>query len=358
MTLVVVIINNGKKCLKMRDKNLHETILVTGGAGFIGSHTLLSLIKDGHTPIIIDNLQNGNSITLDIIKKIVDIKPKFYEGDVRDRILLKKIFNENKIDVVIHFAGLKSVQDSVANPKLYYENNVIGTSILLDEMKGAGVSRFIFSSSATVYGEPNYLPIDEEHLRSATNPYGDTKLKIEDILISLSENYPKWSISILRYFNPIGAHNSGLIGEDPKSTPQNLMPFLTNVALGNIKELKIYGNDYPTPDGTGIRDYIHVMDLAEGHVAALSYNKANLGIKFFNLGTGEGTSVLELLETFEEVNKVKIPYSYVERRPGDVFSSYADVSKAKKLLNWEAKKSIRLMCEDSWRWQTNNPHGY
>jgi UDP-glucose 4-epimerase len=195
-------------------------------------------------------------------------------------------------------------------------------------------------------------------LRSATNPYGDTKLKIEDILISLSENYPKWSISILRYFNPIGAHNSGLIGEDPKSTPQNLMPFLTNVALGNIKELKIYGNDYPTPDGTGIRDYIHVMDLAEGHVAALSYNKANLGIKFFNLGTGEGTSVLELLETFEEVNKVKIPYSYVERRPGDVFSSYADVSKAKKLLNWEAKKSIRLMCEDSWRWQTNNPHGY
>ena len=342
----------------MRDKNSHETILVTGGAGFIGSHTLLSLIEDGYTPIIIDNLQNGNLIILDIVEKMVDIKPKFYEGDIRDKILLKKIFNENKIDAVIHFAGLKSVQDSVANPQLYYENNVIGTSILLDEMKEAGVRRFIFSSSATVYGEPNYLPIDEEHSRCVTNPYGDTKLKIEDILISLSENYPKWSISILRYFNPIGAHNSGLIGEDPKNKPQNLMPFLTNVALGNIKELKIYGNDYPTPDGTGIRDYIHVMDLAEGHLAALSHNKTNFGINFFNLGTGEGTSVLELLKMFEEVNKVKIPYSFVERRPGDVFSSFSDVNKAKKILNWEAKKNIKLMCEDSWRWQTKNPNGY
>ena len=336
----------------------NKNILVTGGAGFIGSHTLVTLIEKGYTPIVIDNLLNGNYIILDIVKTIINVKPKFYKGDIRDRDLLRKIFKENIIESVIHFAGLKSVEESVTNPERYYDNNVNGTLILLDAMDEGGVTKFIFSSSATVYGEPNYLPIDENHLRVATNPYGETKLKVEDILISLAKNKPKWSITILRYFNPIGAHDSGLIGEDATSKPQNLMPFLTNVALGNIDELKIYGNDYPTHDGTGIRDYIHVVDLADGHHAALKHNNKNKGINFFNLGTGKGTSVLELLKTFEDVNKVKIPYSFVERRPGDVFSSFADVSKAKNILNWESKKSIKQMCEDSWRWQTINPNGY
>ena len=336
----------------------NKNILVTGGAGFIGSHTLVTLIEKGYTPIVIDNLLNGNYIILDIVKTIINVKPKFYKGDIRDRDLLRKIFKENIIESVIHFAGLKSVEESVTNPERYYDNNVNGTLILLDAMDEGGVTKFIFSSSATVYGEPNYLPIDENHLRVATNPYGETKLKVEDILISLAKNKPKWSITILRYFNPIGAHDSGLIGEDTKSKPQNLMPFLTNVALGNIDELKIYGNDYPTHDGTGIRDYIHVVDLADGHHAALKHNNKNKGINFFNLGTGKGTSVLELLKTFEEVNKVKIPYSVVERRSGDVCSSFADVSKAKNILNWESKKSIKEMCEDSWRWQTINPNGY
>tara|TARA_B100000767_G_scaffold274804_1_gene309019 strand:- start:562 stop:1584 length:1023 start_codon:yes stop_codon:yes gene_type:complete len=336
----------------------NKNILVTGGVGYIGSHTLVTLIEKGYTPIVIDNLVNGNSIILDIVKTIINVKPKFYKGDIRDRALLRKIFKENIIDSVIHFAGLKSVEESVINPKQYYDNNINGTSILLHAMGESGVTKFIFSSSATVYGEPNYLPIDENHSRVATNPYGETKLKVEDILISLAKSEPKWSITILRYFNPIGAHDSGLIGEDATSKPQNLMPFLTNIALGNINELKIYGNDYPTHDGTGIRDYIHVVDLADGHHAALKHNNKNKGINCFNLGTGKGTSVLELLRTFEEVNKVKIPYSFTERRTGDVFSSFADVSKAKNILNWESKRNIKLMCEDSWRWQIKNPNGY
>ena len=336
----------------------NKNILVTGGVGYIGSHTLVTLIEKGYTPIVIDNLVNGNSIILDIVKTIINVKPKFYKGDIRDRALLRKIFKENIIDSVIHFAGLKSVEESVINPKQYYDNNINGTSILLHAMGESGVTKFIFSSSATVYGEPNYLPIDENHSRVATNPYGETKLKVEDILISLAKSEPKWSITILRYFNPIGAHDSGLIGEDASSKPQNLMPFLTNIALGNINELKIYGNDYPTHDGTGIRDYIHVVDLADGHHAALKHNNKNKGINCFNLGTGKGTSVLELLRTFEEVNKVKIPYSFTERRTGDVFSSFADVSKAKNILNWESKRNIKLMCEDSWRWQIKNPNGY
>jgi len=338
--------------------NINQIILVTGGVGFIGSHTVLSLIEHGYKPIIIDNLINGHSITLDRIKSITDVRPIFYEGDIRDKDLLSKIFNENKVNAVIHFAGLKSVQESVSDPNYYYENNVVGTTILLDEMKHADVKKIIFSSSATVYGEPNYLPIDEEHPRSFVNPYGETKLKIEDILISLSNHDPNWSIGILRYFNPIGAHRSGLIGEDPKGIPQNLMPFLTKVALGEIKELKIYGSDYPTPDGTGIRDFIHVMDLAEGHLSTLEHLNNNLGIEILNLGTGEGTSVLGLIKTFQDVNKVEIPFSFYERRPGDVFSSFAQVSKAKRILNWKTKRNLKLMCKDSWRWQNKNPNGY
>ena len=339
-------------------KNNNEIILLTGGTGFIGSHTSVALIENGYEIVVIDNLSNSNQIILDRVERITNIRPKFYKGDVRDEILLNKIFSENKIDAVIHFAGLKSVKESVNNPDSYHDNNVGGSSILLRCMNEAGISRFIFSSSATVYGEPDYLPIDEEHKRSAINPYGKTKLDIEDILISLAKKNPNWSIGILRYFNPIGAHDSGLIGEDPRGLPDNLMPFITNVALGNIDELKIYGNDYPTHDGTGIRDYIHVMDLAEGHLEALRHNKKSSGVHFFNLGTGKGTSVLDLIKAFEEVNKVKIPYSYEKRRSGDVFSSFADVSKAKKILNWKTKKNITLMCEDSWRWQTKNPKGY
>ena len=338
--------------------NISQIVLVTGGVGFIGSHTVLSLIENGYKPIIIDNLTNGHSITLDRIESITDVRPIFYEGDIRDKDLLSKIFNENKINAVIHFAGLKSVQESVSKPNYYYENNVVGTTILLDEMKHADVKKIIFSSSATVYGEPNYLPIDEEHPRKFINPYGETKLKIEDILISLSNNDPNWSIGILRYFNPIGAHRSGLIGEDPKGVPQNLMPFLTNVALGKIKELKIYGSDYPTPDGTGIRDFIHVMDLAEGHLSTLEHLNNNSGIEILNLGTGEGTSVLDLIKTFQDVNKVEIPFSFHDRRPGDVFSSFAQVSKAKSILNWKTKRNLKLMCKDSWRWQNKNPNGY
>jgi len=342
----------------MLNKFKSKIILVTGGAGFIGSHTIVSLIENGYEAIIIDNLSNSHELILNRIKKITNKFPKFYNGDVRDKVLLDKIFSENKIDAVIHFAGLKSVEESVKNPDYYHENNVGGTSILLSCMEDAGVNRLIFSSSATVYGDPDYLPIDEFHKTAAINPYGKTKLDIENILLSLVNKNPTWSISILRYFNPIGAHESGLIGEDPKGVPDNLMPFLTKVALGSINELKIYGNDYPTHDGTGIRDYIHVMDLAEGHLEALKHNKASSGAHFFNLGTGRGTSVLDLIRAFEEINKVKIPYSYEKRRSGDVFSSFADVSKAKKILNWETKKNIRLMCEDSWRWQTKNPKGY
>ena len=342
----------------MTTKGKNKIILVTGGTGYIGSHTAISLIEKGYETIIVDNLINSHEIILDRLKNITNILPKFYKGDIRDKIFLNKIFLENEINAVIHFAGLKSVEESLINPDYYYENNVLGTSVLLSCMKDAGVNRFIFSSSATVYGEPDYLPIDELHKRVAINPYGKTKLEIEDILLSLANKNPEWSISVLRYFNPIGAHESGLIGEDPKGVPDNLMPFLTNVALGNISKLKIYGNDYPTSDGTGIRDYIHVMDLADGHLKALDYCEGNLGIEFFNLGSGNGTSVLELLKIFEKVTRVKVPYSYVDRRPGDVFSSFADASKAKKILNWETKKNIKIMCEDSWRWQTNNPNGY
>jgi len=342
----------------MLTKSKNKIVLVTGGAGYIGSHTVVSLIESGYEVIIIDNLINSHEIILDRLKDITNTTPKFYKGDIRDKILLNKIFSENKINAVVHFAGLKSVQESVNNPDYYHENNVVGTSVLLSCMKDAGVNRFIFSSSATVYGEPDYLPIDELHKRAAINPYGKTKLEIENILSSLAKINPKWSISVLRYFNPIGAHESGLIGEDPKGVPDNLMPFLTNVALGNISKLKIYGKDYPTSDGTGIRDYIHVMDLAEGHLKAIKHNEGNMGIEFFNLGSGNGTSVLELLKTFEKVTRVKVPYTYVDRRPGDVFSSFADASKAKEILNWETKKNIKTMCEDSWRWQTNNPNGY
>ena len=340
----------------MYSKNSDEIILVTGAAGFIGSHTVVVLIENGYDIVIIDNLSNSHEIVLDRISSITNIRPKFYKGDVRDKALINKIFSENKIDAVIHFAGLKSIEESLSRPEYYHENNVEGASTLLSCMKSAGVNRFIFSSSATVYGEPNYLPIDEEHKRSTGNPYGRTKLEIEDILISLSKKNPEWSISILRYFNPIGAHSSGLIGENSKGFPDNLISFITNVALGNIDELKIYGNDYPTKDGTGIRDYIHVVDLAEGHLRALKHNEENLGTEIFNLGIGKGTSVLELLKIFEKVNKVKIPYAYHERRSGDVFSSIADVSKAKKILKWKAIKGIKNMCEDNWRWKNTNPN--
>jgi len=334
-------------------------ILVTGGAGFIGSHTVVELQNSGYDVVVLDNLSNSSEKSLDRVAKITGKEVPFYKADIRDREALEKIFSKEEIGAVIHFAGLKAVGESVAKPWEYYDNNITGTLTLVDVMRKHGCKNIIFSSSATVYGNPAFIPITEECPKGqCTNPYGWTKSMLEQILSDIQKADNEWNVILLRYFNPIGAHKSGTIGENPSGIPNNLMPFITQVAVGKRDHLNVFGNDYDTPDGTGVRDYIHVVDLAIGHVKALKKIEEKAGLKIYNLGTGHGYSVLDIVKNFEEANGVKIPYEIQARRPGDIATCYADASLAKKELGWEAKYGIREMCEDSWRWQKNNPEGY
>ncbi len=323
-------------------------ILVTGGTGFIGSHTVVELIEAGHDPIIVDNLSNSSPKVLDDIQTITGKKPLFYEADIRDKAALEKIFAENAIDAVIHFAGLKAVGESVQIPLEYYHNNITGTLILCDVMRNAGCKTIVFSSSATVYGMNNVSPFKEDMPTSCTNPYGWTKLMLEQILSDLAVSDPEWSVVLLRYFNPIGAHESGLIGENPSGIPNNLFPYIARVAAGILPCLSVFGNDYDTPDGTGVRDYIHVVDLAQGHLKALDYAIAHKGAEAVNLGTSRGTSVLELVSAFEKASGVKVAYKIAPRRAGDIGSCYANTEKAEKLLGWKAKYGIEDMCRHGW----------
>ena len=334
------------------------TVLVTGGAGYIGSHTVIELLKLGNEVVIVDNFYNSQPEVLKRIKELSGKEFKFYEVDVLNREDLVKVFEENRIDSVIHFAGYKAVGESVEKPLEYYHNNLTSTFILCEVMKQFGVKNLVFSSSATVYGLNNVSPLKENLPLSTTNPYGTTKLMIEQILNDLWNSDKEWSIALLRYFNPIGAHESGRIGENPNGIPNNLMPYITQVAVGKREKLSIFGNDYNTVDGTGVRDYIHVVDLAKGHIKALEKHSKINKIEAYNLGTGKGYSVIQLVEAFERVNGVKIPYVISERRAGDVATCYADSSKAKEQLGWEAEKTIEDMCKDSWNWQSNNPKGY
>ncbi|WP_214754735.1 UDP-glucose 4-epimerase GalE [Exiguobacterium sp. s16] len=335
-----------------------NTILVTGGAGYIGTHTVLQLLETGHDVIVVDNLSNSRREALDRVEALTGKSVTFYLGDILDRELLEQIFLTHTIDAVIHFAGLKAVGESVSEPLRYYENNVVGTTVLLEVMNAFDVKRIVFSSSATVYGMPERTPIDESFPLSATNPYGRTKLMIEDIMRDLAIADPSWSIALLRYFNPIGAHESGQIGEDPFDIPNNLMPYITQVAVGRLNELSVFGDDYDTPDGTGVRDYIHVVDLAEGHLKALDYVMDHTGAEAFNLGTGTGYSVLDLVQAFEAESGKAVPYQVTPRRPGDIAMCFADPSKSKRVLGWEAKHDVHAMCRDAWNWQSNNPNGY
>ncbi|MDD4367953.1 MAG: UDP-glucose 4-epimerase GalE [Oscillospiraceae bacterium] len=334
------------------------TVLTTGGTGYIGSHTLIELIQAGYKPVVVDNLVNSSREVLRRVEKITGQAILFYEGDVRDRQLLDRVFSEQKIDAVIHFAGLKAVGESVGKPLEYYDNNLYSTLVLCETMRAHGCKCLVFSSSATVYGTPDRVPITEDESLSCTNPYGWSKLMNEQILGDVAKADPEWSVLLLRYFNPIGAHASGLIGEQPNGIPNNLMPYITQVAIGKLPQLHVYGDDYDTVDGTGVRDYIHVVDLARGHVAAIRYALAHRGSEAINLGTGLGLSVLQLKSAFEKASGIKIPYVVDPRRPGDIASCYADPSKAKALLNWTAEKDVDDMCRDSWRWQKNNPQGY
>ncbi len=335
------------------------SILVTGGAGYIGSHTCLELLECGYDVVVVDNLCNSNSKSLERVMELTGKKLKFYEADVRDEAALEKIFQENAIDCVIHFAGLKAVGESVAQPWRYYDNNLNSTLVLTKVMEAAGVKNIIFSSSATVYTADNEMPLRENsRTGSCTNPYGWTKYMTEQILSGMSAADPQWSIVLLRYFNPIGAHKSGRIGEDPRGIPNNLMPYITQVAVGRREKLSVYGDDYDTPDGTGVRDYIHVVDLAKGHVAAVKYALGHPGCEVFNLGTGTGYSVLDMVKTFRDVNQVALPYEIVARRPGDIATCYADPAKSREILGWTAELSLADMCQDSWNWQKNNPMGY
>jgi UDP-glucose 4-epimerase len=335
-----------------------KSILVTGAAGFIGSHTCVELLAAGYDVIALDNLCNSSPLSLERVQQIAGQSVDFREGDVRDRTALQSIFSDRKIDAVIHFAGLKAVGESVAKPLMYYDNNVGGTTILLEEMHRAGVQHVVFSSSATVYGDPATVPIREDAVLSATNPYGRSKLMVEQLLGDLAKSDPTWVIGVLRYFNPVGAHASGLIGEDPRGVPNNLMPYVAQVAVGRLKQLSVYGNDYPTVDGTGMRDYIHVVDLAIGHVAALRELFENNKGFTVNLGTGDGYSVLEVVRAFELASAREIPYQITARRPGDIAKCFADASKALKLLGWKAERGLSEMCADHWRWQSNNPQGF
>ena len=334
-------------------------ILVTGGAGYIGSHTVVELLDNGYDVVVVDNLSNSSKESLNRVEQITGKTVKFYENDIADMDAMDKIFEENDIDAVIHFAGLKAVGESVEKPLEYYKNNISGTLNMCEVMRKHNVKNIIFSSSATVYGDPETVPITEECPKgTCTNPYGWTKSMLEQILMDFNVADPEWNVILLRYFNPIGAHKSGMIGEDPNGIPNNLMPYITKVATGQLEKLNVWGNDYPTPDGTGVRDYIHVVDLANGHVKALEKIVENPGVKIYNLGTGKGYSVLEVVENFKEASGVDVPYVIGPRRPGDIAECYADASLAKKVLGWEAEFGIKEMCADSWNWQKNNPSGY
>ena len=336
-----------------------STILVTGGAGFIGSHTVVELIQAGHSPVIIDNLCNASPQVIGRITEITGHPPAFYQGDIRDRELLRRIFAEHPIQSVIHFAALKAVGESVKKPLEYYSNNVSGSLILLEEMQRAGVKSIVFSSSATVYGDPDTVPITETApLGEATNPYGASKQMMERMMADLHTADPEWSVILLRYFNPIGAHPSGRIGEQPNGIPNNLLPYVCQVAAGKLAELSVFGDDYPTPDGTGVRDYIHVVDLALGHVVALDKKSREAGVHIYNLGTGKGSSVLDIIRAFEAASGQKIPYAIKPRRAGDIAECYADPARAAAELDWHAARSLNDMMRDSWRWQSGNPNGY
>ena len=334
-------------------------ILVTGGAGYIGSHTCIELIRAGYDIVVTDNLCNSSRESLRRVEKIVGREIKFYEADIRDADAMKAIFDAEDIDAVIHFAGLKAVGESVAKPLEYYDNNINGTLVLCNAMRNAGVKNIIFSSSATVYGDPAFIPITEECPKGqCTNPYGWTKSMLEQILTDFHTADPEWNVVLLRYFNPVGAHKSGTIGEDPKGIPNNLMPYITQVAVGKREFLGVFGNDYDTHDGTGVRDYIHVVDLADGHVKALKKIEEKAGVCVYNLGTGNGYSVLDMVKAFGEACGKELPYKILDRRPGDIATCYADPAKAKAELGWEAIRGLEEMCEDSWRWQSMNPNGY
>ncbi|MEZ9217851.1 UDP-glucose 4-epimerase GalE [Vibrio cyclitrophicus] len=333
-------------------------ILVTGGTGYIGSHTCIQMIEAGITPIILDNLYNSKEMVLDRVKHVSGTKPVFYQGDIRDSAILQTIFSEHNIAGVIHFAGLKAVGESVEKPLMYYDNNVSGTLNLVSEMDKAGVKSIIFSSSATVYGDPASVPIREDFPTSATNPYGRSKLMVEECLTDFHKANPEWSITLLRYFNPVGAHESGLLGEDPQGIPNNLLPFVAQVAVGRRDRLGVFGNDFPTTDGTGVRDYIHVVDLADGHLAALNTVGSQQGLHVFNLGTGKGNSVLEMVAAFEQASQRAVPYQVLPRRAGDIAECWADPSYAEQVLGWKATRSLKTMVEDTWRWQSKNPEGY
>ena len=333
-------------------------VLVTGGAGYIGSHTVIELLEYNKDVIIVDNFCNSNPIVLDRIREISGKDFKFYKVDITNGDELEVVFKENNIDSVIHFAALKAVGESVAKPLEYYTNNLVNTLTLLNLMRKYDVKKFVFSSSATVYGDPHTCPITEDFPLSTTNPYGATKLMIEDMLRDIAKADPGFNIAILRYFNPVGAHKSGLIGEEPNGIPNNLMPYITKVAVGKLKELSVFGDDYNTHDGTGVRDYIHVVDLAKGHIKALAKLDENCGLVTYNLGTGNGYSVLDMVKAFSKASKREIPYKIVDRRPGDIAMCYANPAKANVELGWKAEFGIKEMCEDSWRWQSNNPNGY
>ena len=334
------------------------SILITGGAGYIGSHTCIELLNAGKDIVVIDNYSNSCNESLERVKKITGKDFRYYECDIRDREGLEKVFAENEIDAVIHFAGLKAVGESCQKPWEYYDNNITGTLVLVDVMRKNGCKKMVFSSSATVYGEENQVPfVETMKTGTTTNPYGTTKLYIENILKDIYNADNEWSLVLLRYFNPVGAHESGLIGEAP-SFPNNLMPYISQVAVGKREFLSVFGDCYNTPDGTGVRDYIHVVDLALGHVKAIDYALPRTGVEIFNLGTGNGVSVLGLVKAFEEANGVPVPYKIVEPRAGDVAFSYANAQKALDILGWKAERDVRKMCEDTWRWQKNNPNGY
>lgn len=334
-------------------------ILVTGGAGYIGSHTLVEFISAGFDVLVLDNLCNSSRASLRRVEQIVGCAVHFVEGDIRDATLLRRIFSEHDVSAVVHFAGLKAVAESVSQPLRYYDNNMRGSQVLLQAMTDAGVFKIVFSSSATVYGDPSEIPISEAcPIGRPCNPYGRTKLMVEDMLRDLAISDPRWRVAILRYFNPVGAHESGLIGEDPNGIPNNLLPFIAQVAVGKLSKLSVFGGDYPTHDGTGVRDYIHVVDLAQGHVAALRYLQRQAGVHTWNLGTGQGYSVLDMVKAFEFASNAPVPYQIVERRAGDIAACYSNPDKAWAELGWKAQRDLAQMMADAWRWQRMNPSGY